>query len=72
MKSLIIDRQHAAEVLKTLRDVERVFTARDTVNALHAGKGSVDFAPLTMDTIRAREWLEDQLAEPESVFRSAH
>ena len=63
MDRISIDRDIALHILKTLRDMERVLTARDTVEAIHRGQGMVEYAPLTLDTVRARQWLEDQLVD---------
>ena len=54
-----IDRDIALHILKTLRDMERVLTARDTVEAIHRGQGMVEYAPLTLDTVRARRSLNE-------------
>ena len=64
---ITIDRELVREVLLTLRQNETALRASDTLDAAVACRAAVDYSPLTLDTIRAREWLEDALAEAEPV-----
>ena len=63
-----IDKELVREVLKTLRANETALRASDTLDATVQCRTVIEYAPLTLETIRAREWLEDALADAEPVL----
>jgi hypothetical protein len=61
---ITLERELLRELLRTLKANELALVYRDTAGAsLVVVGGSQRYAPLTLETIRAREWLEDQLAD---------
>lgn len=61
---ITLERELLRELLHTLRANELALMYRDTAgSSLVVVGGSSRYSPLTLETIRAREWLEDQLAE---------
>jgi hypothetical protein len=66
--AITIDRELIREVLRTLRQNETALRASDTLDAAVACRSAVEYAPLTLETIRAREWLEDALADAAPVL----
>jgi hypothetical protein len=58
---ITLERELLRELLRTLKANELALRYRDTAGAV--GTRHPGYSPLTLETIRAREWLEDQLAE---------
>ena len=62
---MTIDAEVARELLRTLRNTETVLKALDAVEAA-AENAPIRSSPLTLDTVRAREWLADAIADDEA------
>jgi hypothetical protein len=61
--ALTVDRDIAIELLRTLRSNELQLMARDAVRARLNGRRKVEYGTLTLETIRAREWLEAEICD---------
>jgi hypothetical protein len=60
---LTVDRQIALELLRTLRSNELLLMARDAARARLHGRRRVEYGTLTLETMRAREWLEAEICD---------
>jgi hypothetical protein len=61
--ALTVDRQIALELLRTLRSNELQLMARDAARARLMGRHKVEYGTLTLETMRAREWLEAEICD---------
>jgi len=61
--ALTIERHIALELLRVLRSNELQLMARDAARARLNGRHRIEYGTLTLETIRAREWLEAEICD---------
>jgi hypothetical protein len=61
--ALTIQRHIALELLRVLRSNELQLMARDAARARLHGRRHVEYGTHTLETIRAREWLEAEICD---------